>query len=638
MKLAYAVLVISYFILTAICVLHAMLFKRHSRAALGWIVTVVMMPYVGVFLYLLFGLNRVHGRSKKLKEEIRAQSALLEDFAWADAVDPQMTSLDAAREHFSDTEIRMLRVGIKISDNRLIPNNRVRPLHNGEQAYPPMLEAIRQATSRVWVTTYIFETNDAGMEFVDALIDAHKRGVDVRVIVDGLGELYYRPIVGPKLREAGVPFARYLPPRVFPPQFYLNLRNHRKMLVVDGLIAFSGGMNIGGRHMRYDPQNKTPTQDIHFCLEGPIVRDFESLFLYDWLFARHHDRGLRGWSASRRAAQLQEQDLPPEAIRESLKGPRDLRWRPLPLRARVIGRALFEPHAIMMDELAGKGYSATPAPAPDIEAVSAPLSGETRTQLSSVDREGATSASSEESSSLVIASTPPLRELDEELSYRSAHAQAFRQRMAEVHERSLYTPDMTPELRALDEANNDFDAWCRLIDDGPDHELSRLETLISSVISAASHRVLMVSPYFLPTESIESALVNAVLRGVAVTVLIPRETNQPLVHAAMYRSIGWMIKRGVTVLMQPPPFAHTKLLIIDDRYVQLGSANIDPRSLRLNFELGVEVVDDSLVNQLMAYYEPILDKAEPLTLAKLQKRSPFRRVGDGVAWLFSPYL
>src|SRR5699024_5667692 len=123
--------------------------------------------------------------------------------------------------------------------------------------------------------------NTVGQRFIDALGRAIERGVDVRVLLDGIGAYYHRPSPQWALRSRGVNVARFLPPRLLPPSLQLNLRNHRKMLITDGQVAFTGGMNIGDRHFT----SRGGIEDMHFRLTGPIVRQIEAVFLSDWAFA-----------------------------------------------------------------------------------------------------------------------------------------------------------------------------------------------------------------------------------------------------------------------------------------------------------------------------------------------------------------
>lgn len=592
-------------VLAFFCVRHALLKKRSSRAAFGWIILVISVPIVGAGIYLIFGLNRVWNRSRKLTMAVRSELGPFDALEWDSPADEA-----EAKAAFTEHEWRMLRAGRKIAKVPLRPGNLVKPLHNGEQAYPPMLEAIRNARSYVWLTTYIFETNEVGMEFVKELIKAHERRVDVRVIIDGVGELYFWPLAGKKLREAGVPLVRYLPPKVG--QFMVNLRNHRKLLVVDDVVAFTGGMNIGGRHMVSDEKG-SQVHDIHFLLEGPIIEDFKRVFHYDWVFGSFHDGRLPSRGGLDRLTSREDDETP---------------RLPAPRTRSAIDLATAGDHARLASVVEA---TAAGEDAPLLEATTRAME-EQRRETAAHQAELLEKVRRSDAATVTRAKqiADGEKNNDYDAWYRLLKGSS-------AEEVSQLATSYSSAL-ADDEKNSEHDAWCRLITGGPVEEVSQLETIYSSVLAAADRRILLVTPYFLPTEAIETSLVNAALRGVDVTVLVPEKTNQPLVHAAMFRSIGWMISRGVKVKMQRPPFAHTKLLLIDDRYVHVGSANMDPRSLRLNFELSVEIMDESLVQQLEAYYAPVLERARLLTNEELNARPWWKKVWYGFVWLFSPYL
>ena len=557
-----------YILVVVPSVFHAAFYKRHSRAALGWIAFILTAPVVGGLCYFVFGLNRVRVSSRRRRSQASAALSALEGVASEER---------ARREHgaeslagFSHAERAMVRVGHALTDSPLVGGNSVWPLRNGEEAYPVMLAAIEHAKERVWLTSYIFDVDPPGLIFVDALIRAHRRGVDVRVLVDGVGQLSGVGVsrsggrvriealpVSARLKAAGVPVVRFLPPRVLPPSWYINMRNHRKVLVVDGRVAFSGGMNIGGRHLVDDPWNTTPVQDLHFRLKGPIVRDLEWLFLHDWAFAVHHEPRRR--SSLPQVTLHPQLSWPPEDDRVSSEDEIALE---LEERRRIIGDALRIPASeTRRDRVALSGLSPS---------------------------------------------------------------------------RAHYLISRLSELPRVDREVGD--AWCRLVPDGPDESLNRLEMLIAGVVGASESSVLLVTPYFLPTDMLTSAFAAAALRGVEVRVLIPMKSNEPLVEHAMYRMVHWLLQRGVKVRRVPAPFMHTKLLVVDDRYVQMGTTNIDPRSLRLNFEHVVEIYSAALASQLLAHYDDVWVRAEELTEVTIAARPWYVRGADAFCWLFSPYL
>lgn len=448
---------------------HALLNKRDSRSAFGWIALCIILPLAGPILYLLFGLNRVSKRARKTY-----LTKLLKD------------SSDTLNEP-PGTDFRPLSmVGERIVKKGLSSCDEIVILENGEALYPAMLEAIEAATRRILLSTYIFDNDETGRRFVAALAAARERGVEVKVIVDGMGEFTSLPRIGGLLRRAMIDFVRFNPITLIPPSLDLNMRSHRKVLVVDGVYAFTGGANIGDRHLSERLGHWDRTMDIHFRMRGRIVDELEWAFRRDW----HYCQGTR-------------------------------------------------------------------------------------------------------------------------------HLGPFQ------HCNRMHV---------------DAPAWSRLILDGPNKDLDRINDLIIGVVSAARHKVWIMTPYFLPTLDLIGALHAAYLRGVDVQILLPGYNNIKPAHWACRNFLRQILKYDVEVFYQPPPFVHSKLLLIDDQYALIGSANLDPRSLRLNYELGVELFSSDLNVQLSGYFSARREQARRVTREEIERRSVPERLRDSLAWLFSPYL
>lgn len=451
-------------------VYHILLYKRDPRAALGWIIVCFFIPFAGPAAYFLFGINRVRSRAKGIKQAFLAIEY--------EAAGRLRGAPLAASAHSG-----LRAIGDRITGLKLSTGNTVVALHNGENAYPAMLESIRNARDRVLLATYILKTDSVGSDLCDELAAAVTRGVNVMVLLDGVGELYSWPRPSKFLRKHGINAARFLPPRLIPPSIYLNLRNHRKLLVVDQDIAYAGGMNIGDKHVGAADRPREIT-DVHFSLRGPIVDSLAEIFYRDWHFTT---------GETHRNAQP--------------------------------GKVLF-----------------------------------------------------------------------------------------------------------------DGDADCRAIPDGPDEEMDALAQTIQSVVSGASRSVDIMTPYFLPSRELISTLQAAALRGVRVRILLPMENNLFYVHWANRNMLTELLGWGVEAYYQPAPFCHSKLLCVDDEYCLIGSANLDPRSLRLNFELGIEVFSERLGNDLRRHIESVVTESTPITYEGLSSRSVPVRLRDSMAGLFSPYL
>ena len=181
-------------------------------------------------------------------------------------------------------------------------------------------------------------------------------------------------------------------------------------------------------------------------------------------------------------------------------------------------------------------------------------------------------------------------------------------------------------------------SWCRTIADGPGLQLDALLNILIGAIGSAHTSIEIKTPYFLPPRELISALQSAALRGVEVTLLLPVHNNLPYIHWAMRHMLWQLLKYNIKVYYQAPPFDHSKLLVIDQRYCQVGSANLDARSLRLNFELTVEIYDEVLGKQLSEHINQDKKNAEELSQEQLDKRSFPIKIWDAFCWLFTPYL
>jgi len=147
-----------------------------------------------------------------------------------------------------------------------------------------MLRAIDAAKKRILLSSYIFNHDRAGEQFIKALISAKKRGVEIKVIIDGIGVKYSHPPVDKALDAAEIDTVRFLPTWKMKSLFFINLRTHRKLLLVDAEIGFLGGMNISvGNLLKLSPRR--PVEDLHFQVQGPVLDQLEEIFIEDWAFA-----------------------------------------------------------------------------------------------------------------------------------------------------------------------------------------------------------------------------------------------------------------------------------------------------------------------------------------------------------------
>ncbi|HVZ49861.1 MAG TPA: phospholipase D-like domain-containing protein [Gemmatimonadaceae bacterium] len=263
---------------------HALLYKRESRAVVAWLGFIWLAPVIGGALYFVLGVNRIKRSAVLLRGAmIRYRS---ESGTYACPPEDLHGHLPPDAAHLAPLETAVARV----TGRPLTPGNRIEPLVDGDAAYPAMLAAIASATRSIALSTYIFDRDAVGIEFARALGDAVRRGVAVRVLIDATGSRYSLPSILSTLREEHVPYARHLP--AYPWRLtFLNLRNHRKLLVVDGRVGFTGGMNIRvGHWLSRRPAH--PVRDVQFRVEGPVVAQMQEVFADDWMFTTRE--ALRG--------------------------------------------------------------------------------------------------------------------------------------------------------------------------------------------------------------------------------------------------------------------------------------------------------------------------------------------------------
>lgn len=257
---------------------HAVLYKRDTRATIAWVGIIWLAPLVGTLFYVWLGINRIERRARSLRR--RRPQPDQSPHRWQCSPDEVEQKLGSEYEHLKPL------VGMvdRLTQQPLLPGNLVEPFLNGDQAYPAMLEAIDSATRSITLSTYIFDNDRAGAMFVDGLQRAAGRGVAVRVLIDDVGARYSWPFIPSLLRSAGIPCALFLPTWSPWRLRFSNLRTHRKLLVVDGCIGFTGGMNIREGHcLTWQPRH--PTQDMHFRVSGPLVKQLQDVFVDDWAFS-----------------------------------------------------------------------------------------------------------------------------------------------------------------------------------------------------------------------------------------------------------------------------------------------------------------------------------------------------------------
>jgi cardiolipin synthase len=178
----------------------------------------------------------------------------------------------------------------------------------------------------------------------------------------------------------------------------------------------------------------------------------------------------------------------------------------------------------------------------------------------------------------------------------------------------------------------------RGIADGPDEDFDQMRWAFLGALACARRSVRIMTPYFLPDTDLLSALEVTALRGVEVTVVVPGRSNIRVIDWAMWGTLSRLLEHGCRVVLSRAPFDHSKVLVVDEAWALFGSANWDPRSLRLNFELGVECFDEGLASVLARHVDHECAEGRPLHVDDIRRRGIAARLRDGAARLLTPYL
>lgn len=477
--------------------------RKEPPSTVAWILVLIFLPCIGAALFLLFGRDRVRLPVQWKREADRelasrrpvamvATGLLLEQSSGS----PEEAHR-VAREHETALDTiaapihrGLFRLGAWLAGAEPTPRNAVELLIDGAATYDAIGEAIDGARHHVYAEYYLIRPGATADWLRDRLVAAARRGVEVKLLIDGYGSFWVTRRYVRSLRQGGVEVAFFLPARMLLLQ-PMNLRNHRKIVVVDGKVGFTGGINIGDEYRG----EAAPWRDTHVRIRGPAVARLADVFAEDWHFATKQG--------------IPHYDPPKEETEEADPG-----------------------------EAKGEATVAIVRSGPDLE--------------------------------------------------------------------------------------------------GPAREA--IHRLFFTAITLARSRVYVTTPYFIPDRSILVALQTAALRGVDVRLLFPSRSNHKVVFQAGRSFYDDLLEAGVSIYEYGPGMIHAKTMVIDGAVALVGSANMDLRSFRLNFEVHAVVRDPVTAAQLDACFDADLALSSRIDRAAWRRRPWSARVLEGGARLLSPLM
>lgn len=472
-----SVLAISYALLEILAIVtavHAVFNARSAQGSTAWAIALVAAPMFALPSYLVFGRNRFSGYVDARRDA---------DIAHAWIATKARTVCDAYRSDLPDYGGRLSFLE-RLAHLPFTHGNRLQLHVDGESAFDAIFAAINEAKSYVLIQFFIVRDDELGRRLQDLLIEKSRAGVRVYFLFDQLGS---RKLPGRVIREyrtAGVRIDAFRSSKFFANPMQINFRNHRKIIVIDGDLAFVGGMNVGVEYLGKS-EKYGAWRDTHVSVEGPSADALQLIFAEDW-----------HWATG-----------------ETIEG---LEW-------------------------------------------------ETRT----------------------------------------AH---------------------------------DGNADVLVLPAGPADDYESCNLMFVHAIHSAQHRFWIASPYFVPNAEVVSALQVAGLRGVDVRILLPANPDHFMVYLASFYFMKLTGGKGIRFYRYTRGFMHQKAFLIDDFGVGVGTANLDNRSFRLNFEVTLLSVNYELAATVKSMFEDDFANSHQVAHDEIGRRNPLFKLGAAGARLLSPIL
>ena len=458
-----------------IAAIHAVLTVRTAQGAIAWALSLMFIPYLTLIPYLVFGRSTFDAYIKARRQANLEMRKAINELNWRPWIEEALSARASAA-------YASLRAMPKLGRMPCLASNQLQLLINGDATFAAIFDAISRARTAVLIQFFIIHDDDLGRRLQSLLLKKAAEGVAIHLLYDRIGSHSLPHAYVQTLRDAGVEVHAFATRSGWLNRFQVNFRNHRKIVVVDGLLGFVGGHNVGDEYLgKKSPLS--PWRDTHVQVSGPVVACLQESFAEDWYWA--------------------SRQLPP-----------------------------------------------------------------------------------------------------------------------------LILPDTYPDEGVL----------CQVLASGPADPYETCSLFFVEAIHAATERVWITSPYFIPDEAVFAALRLAALRGVDVRILLPSRPDHRIVYAASSLYAFEAVRAGVRVFRYQPGFLHQKVVLVDNEISAIGSANLDNRSFRLNFEVMLLTVDQAFAAEVESML--IADFAQAHEIAQEESRETHRlqQLGMRVARLISPIL
>ena len=471
------ILAIILYIVSALWgIYNVLLYGTRPSRSIGWLLVIIGFPFIGIVIFIIFGINRKEYKFYKLN--FNAKRKLYDLNHKSDVIENFTHQFDSSK--FNEIG-KLLR---KSSGFPVVKNNKIKLLNDGEATFEELFETFSKAEKFIHIQYYIIENGELLDKLIELFTKKIKSGVEIRILYDALGSYKWKNKSVNNLIRLGAKVYPILPLKINTILSTLNYRNHRKIAIVDGVIAFTGGVNISDKYIK-SKSELGKWDDTHLRIEGPIVDHIHRVFTKDYYFAS--------------------------------------------------GKELLDNKYLPVQEEKGNTIAQVIVGGPD-------------------------------------------------LNYHSI-----------LHQYSM-------------------------------------------MIHQAQKSILIENPYFIPNRTLMEAMKMAVLRGVSVTLMVPKNNDSTIAKYSMHSNFETLLETGVEICILKKRFSHSKLIIVDEEIASVGSGNFDYRSFEHNYEINTMIYDKEIAKELSKNFNSNKEDCEILEYDSFKNRSVFKKLLEGFAKIFSPLL
>lgn len=433
---AYFIFWIIFILLNAACVLSLIFIeRREADTTWAWLLILILLPGIGFLLYLALGQNL--SRAKIFREKTAIDVSKRKNLK-------EMLNNNLNNHHISDDYMNLIKMNYSNSSAKYTNNNSVKTFINGEDKFNTLLEDLKNAKNFIHIEYYIFRLDELGTKLVDILAQKVKEGVDVRLLMDGMGSKQIRGKHEKYIKSLGIKVAIFFPGLTRLVNLRINYRNHRKIVVIDGQTGYVGGFNVGDEYVNNGKQFSF-WRDTHLRIQGDAVKELNKRFVLDWDYASNDN------------------------ISQDLK----------------------------------------------------------------------------------------------------------------------YFPDV----------ESHGDVGLQIVSSGPDHIEEYIKYNYLKIITNAKKNIYIQTPYLVLDPPMTQALKISALSGIDVRIIVPDTPDHFFMAWALSASIGELLSSGVKFYRYKPGFIHAKTIVSDGSICSVGTANLDIRSFRLNFEVNAIIYDKEIAKE-----------------------------------------